>query len=183
MKFISTRGHNLNNEGLEVGFCDAILSGLAKDGGLYVPKTWPKISIDELKAMQGLSYNEIALKIITPFIGDEISQADLKRMIDEAYASFNHKAIAPLVQLDENNWVLELFHGPTLAFKDVAMQLMSSPWALARRSRPCQTSASVIAFLALHSLAALYQLVVVITPASGHCLQWQGMTLPSELLI
>ncbi len=122
MEYISTRAQ----QGTEsIGFCDAILSGLAKDGGLYVPQVWPQFSKNELKAMQGLSYNEIALKVISPFVGDEISQSDLTRMIDEAYASFNHKAIAPITQLDENNWVLELFHGPTLAFKDVAMQLIA----------------------------------------------------------
>ncbi len=118
--YISTRGN-----APALGFSDAMLAGLARDGGLYVPREWPRFSEDELRAMRGLSYTEIALKVLSPFIGDEIAPATLKRIVDESYASFRHPAVCPLVQTDANEFILELFHGPTLAFKDVAMQLLA----------------------------------------------------------
>ena len=120
MRYVSTRG-----EAPELGFSDALLTGLARDGGLYVPKEWPHFSRKEIRALRGKSYQEIALAVLTPFAGKDISEVDLKHMIDEAYATFKHPAIAPLVQSGPNSFILELFHGTTLAFKDVAMQLLA----------------------------------------------------------
>lgn len=120
MKYISTRG-----QAPALGFTDVLLAGLASDGGLYVPETWPQISRAELLDLRGRSYPEVAFAVIRLFTGAEIEDAHLRRMIDEAYATFAHKAVVPLKQLDANHWLMELFHGPTLAFKDVAMQLLS----------------------------------------------------------
>jgi len=120
MKYVSTRGL-----APELGFKDALLAGLARDGGLYVPAEWPELSQAEIKAMAGKPYSEIAKQVLAPFVEGEIPTDVFNAMIDEAYARFHHKAIAPLVQIDDNHWVMELFHGPTLAFKDVAMQLLA----------------------------------------------------------
>jgi threonine synthase len=130
LRYVSTRG-----EAPELGFEDVLLTGLARDGGLYVPAVWPELSSRDLTRLQGKTYEEIAFAVIHPFIGGAIPDADLKHMIAEAYGSFGHPAVAPLKQLDDNQWLLELFHGPTLAFKDVAMQLLARlmDWALARR--------------------------------------------------
>ncbi len=119
MKYISTRGG-----GSAIAFRDAMLAGLAPDGGLYVPESIPQFSTRDIAALAGLSYQELALKILAPFVGDSFTQAELKTMIDAAYGSFRHTAIAPLVQLERDHFVLELFHGPTLAFKDFALQLL-----------------------------------------------------------
>lgn len=120
MDYISTRG-----EAKSLGFCDALLAGLARDGGLYVPRKWPHMSKKEIRALRGKSYQEIAFEVLYRFTGGEI-EADLFRaMIDEAYATFRHPAVAPLVQTGPNSFILELFHGTTLAFKDVAMQLLA----------------------------------------------------------
>jgi threonine synthase len=120
MKYVSTRG-----EAPELGFSDALLTGLARDGGLYVPREWPQLSAADIRAMRGLAYPEAALRLLTPFIGGEIPEAALKRIVEEAYATFRHPAVCPLVQTGPSEFVLELFHGPTLAFKDVAMQLLT----------------------------------------------------------
>ena len=133
LRYVSTRG-----EAPELGFEDVLLTGLARDGGLYVPAIWPRITTRDLNLLRGKSYEEIAFAVMHPFIGNAIPDADLKHMIGEAYACFGHPAVAPLKQLDDNQWLLELFHGPTLAFKDIAMQLLARlmDWALAtRRSR------------------------------------------------
>ena len=121
--FISTRDENSNPE--KLNFEDVMLKGLAADGGLYVPDVWPTYSQDQWRSMVGKPYAEVALFVIAPFVGDCIPKAELKTMIDEAYASFSHKAVTPLTQLDTNQWLLELYHGPTIAFKDVAMQLIA----------------------------------------------------------
>ena len=130
MRYVSTRG-----EAPELGFEDVLLTGLARDGGLYVPASWPKLSPETLRALRGYPYEEVALAVIAPFVGDAIPQAQLSAMITGAYGKFGHPAVAPLKQLDDNRWLLELFHGPTLAFKDVAMQLLSRlmDWALEKR--------------------------------------------------
>lgn len=120
MKYVSTRG-----EAPKLGFKDALLAGLARDGGLYVPETWPTLSTEEISSMAGQPYAETAKKVLAPFVEGEIPTADFHKMVDEAYASFHHPAVAPLVQIDDNHWMMELFHGPTLAFKDVAMQLLA----------------------------------------------------------
>ncbi|MCV0379286.1 threonine synthase [Nitratireductor sp.] len=118
--YISTRG-----DAPALGFSDAMLAGLARDGGLYVPREWPHFSADDIRAMRGLSYSEIAFRVLSPFVGDEIAPATLRRIIEESYATFRHPAVCPLVQTGPNEFILELFHGPTLAFKDVAMQLLA----------------------------------------------------------
>ncbi len=120
MKYVSTRG-----QAPHLSFCDAVLTGLARDGGLYLPESWPKFDNQTIASFAGKPYNEIAFTIIKPFVDGEIDDKTLQSMINEAYATFHHEAVAPLIQLNEKNFVLELFHGPTLAFKDVAMQLLS----------------------------------------------------------
>ena len=120
MNYVSTRG-----EAPVLGFADVLLAGLASDGGLYVPETWPSFSAEQIRGFRGRPYADVALEILTPFVGSDISPAALKAMVDEAYATFRHPAVAPLVQIGDRHFVLELFHGPTLAFKDVAMQLLA----------------------------------------------------------
>ena len=119
MKYISTRG-----EAPVLGFEEAMLTGLATDGGLYVPETLPSFSQQQIADMAGMSYEDLAFTVMQPFVADAIPDADLRRLIDETYAEFRHSAIAPLTQLEGNLWVLELFHGPTLAFKDFALQFL-----------------------------------------------------------
>ncbi|MGD1888387.1 MAG: threonine synthase [Cohaesibacteraceae bacterium] len=106
-------------------FADALLAGLAPDGGLYVPESFPQFSQDEFRAFRGQPYADVAFAVIKPFVGGTIDDATLKTIIDGAYGTFRHQAVAPLVQLDEQHFVLELFHGRTLAFKDVAMQFLA----------------------------------------------------------
>jgi threonine synthase len=107
------------------GFEAALFAGLAADGGLYLPERWPRLERDELEALQGASYQEVAARVLAPFVGDDLSEDELDGLIAAAYGGFDHAAIAPLRQLGPNEWLLELFHGPTLAFKDVAMQLLA----------------------------------------------------------
>ncbi len=120
MEYVSTRG-----EAPSLGFSDALLTGLARDGGLYVPAAWPEFSKKEIRSLRGKSYQDIAFFVLSPFVDGAISDDDLKAMIAEAYATFRHPAVAPLVQTGANSFILELFHGSTLAFKDVAMQLLA----------------------------------------------------------
>jgi threonine synthase len=119
VKYVSTRGR-----APALGFSDVLLTGLACDGGLYVPEVWPQLTPAQIAGFAGRNYADVAFAIIEPFV-DDIAEADLRRMCDEAYATFRHPAVAPLAQLGPGEWALELFHGPTLAFKDVAMQLLS----------------------------------------------------------
>ena len=130
MRYISTRG-----QAPALGFEDTMLTGLARDGGLYVPETVPQMTADEIAALSGLSYEETAFRVMRPFVGDSFSDEEFRAIIDRAYAGFDHAARAPLVQLAPNHFLLELFHGPTLAFKDFAMQLIGQLFqaALARR--------------------------------------------------
>lgn len=120
MQYVSTRG-----EAPALGFSDAVLAGLARDGGLYLPSAWPHFSAAEIRAMRGLAYPDLAIRVLSPFLGGEIAAPVFERLVREAYASFRHEAVCPLVQTGPNSFVLELFHGPTLAFKDVAMQLLA----------------------------------------------------------
>lgn len=120
MQYVSTRG-----EAPALGFSDAVLAGLARDGGLYVPREWPQFSAAEIRAMRGLPYPDLAIRVLTPFLGGEIAAPVFERLVREAYATFRHQAVCPLVQTGPNTFILELFHGPTLAFKDVAMQLLA----------------------------------------------------------
>jgi len=120
MNFISTRGSAPRHR-----FRDALLAGLARDGGLYLPESWPQFSTAEITAMRGLSYPDLAVRVLSPFVEGEIDQATFAQIVQEAYSTFRHPAVCPLVQLGHDRYVLELFHGPTLAFKDVAMQLLA----------------------------------------------------------
>jgi threonine synthase len=117
---VSTRG-----EAPSLGFTDVMLAGLARDGGLYVPEVWPQLDRDTIVGFAGRPYAEVAAEIIGPFTGGDLADADLARMTREAYDTFRHPAVTPLTQIGPNDFVLELSHGPTLAFKDVAMQLIA----------------------------------------------------------
>jgi threonine synthase len=130
LRYVSTRG-----EAPELDFEDVLLTGLARDGGLYVPAQWPTFSQAELASLTGKPYADVAFAVIAKFTGEKVPLAELKAMIADAYLGFGHPAVTPLKQLDADQWLLELFHGPTLAFKDVAMQFLARvmDWALARR--------------------------------------------------
>jgi threonine synthase len=119
VRYVSTRG-----DAPSLNFVEVTLAGLARDGGLYVPETWPQLDRDTIAGFAGKPYAEVAVEVIRPFVGDAIAPADLARMVREAYDTFRHPAVAPLAQLGPGTFVLELFHGPTLAFKDLAMQLL-----------------------------------------------------------
>lgn len=119
MRYISTRG-----SASALDFEGATLAGLARDGGLYVPEAWPVLSRGEIAALAGKSYVETAVAVMRPFVAGSLSEADLRALCTAAYGRFSHQAVTPLVQLDHQHWLLELFHGPTLAFKDVALQLL-----------------------------------------------------------
>jgi threonine synthase len=116
LRYLSTRG-----AAPALAFDEAVLAGLASDGGLYLPESWPQL---DLKSLIGLDYPELARRVMTPFLGNRIAPTDFARIVAEAYAGFGHKAVAPLRQIDGRLWLMELFHGPTLAFKDVALQLL-----------------------------------------------------------
>src|SRR6476619_2359003 len=120
MRYVSTRG-----EAAPLDFVEVMLAGLARDGGLYVPESWPALDRETIAGFAGKPYAEVAVDVIRPFVGGSITDADLARMVREAYGGFRHPGTAPLVQLDSSLFVLELFHGPTLAFKDLAMQLVA----------------------------------------------------------
>jgi threonine synthase len=120
MRYVSTRG-----EAAPLEFADAMLAGLARDGGLYVPERWPTLDRQVIAAYAGRPYAEVAVEVIRPFVEGSMIETDLARIAQEAYGTFRHPAVTPLVQLGPNLFVLELFHGPTLAFKDLAMQLVA----------------------------------------------------------
>ena len=119
MKYVSTRG-----AAQPLDFEEVMLAGLARDGGLYVPEDWPTFNEDEISAMAGLPYAEVAFRVMLPFIGGTVPEDELKALINDAYNGFSHNAVAPLVQADSNLFIAELFHGPTLSFKDFAMQIL-----------------------------------------------------------
>jgi threonine synthase len=120
MRYVSTRG-----QAVAVGFTDAVLGGLAPDGGLYVPQAWPTFTRETIAGFAGKPYAEVAAAVLGAFAGDEIDAADLRAMCDEAYSTFSHKAVVPMVQIGPQTFIAELFHGPSLAFKDVAMQILA----------------------------------------------------------
>jgi threonine synthase len=120
VRYVSTRG-----EAPPLGFMDVTLAGLARDGGLYVPESWPRLSAEAIAGFAGKPYPEVAVEVIWPFVGDTISEAELSRLAREAYGTFRHPAVVPIAQFGAGTFLLELFHGPTLAFKDVAMQLLA----------------------------------------------------------
>lgn len=130
MKYVSTRG-----QAPELTFEQAMLTGLARDGGLYVPETFPTLTADEIAGFAGQPYEDVAFAVMKPFIGDTFSDDEFKAIIKRAYAGFAHDAKCPVKQLSENHFLLELFHGPTLAFKDVAMQLIGQMFDAALKRR------------------------------------------------
>jgi len=132
MEYISTRG-----QAPSLTFEDVVLTGLASDGGLYLPETMPIFSKEEIAAMAGLSYQDLAFKVMVPFVSGEVPDADLKKIIDKSYSTFRHSAIAPLIQTGHNEFILELFQGPTLAFKDFALQFLGNllDYILAKRNQ------------------------------------------------
>jgi threonine synthase len=119
VRYLSTRG-----EAPVLGFEDVLLTGLARDGGLYVPVEWPRLTPEDLDPMAGLAYAEAAGRIMLPFVNGEVPEPEFLALVRAAYATFAHDAVCPLVQIGPNDWVLELFYGPTLAFKDIAMQVL-----------------------------------------------------------
>ncbi|MEJ6709844.1 MAG: threonine synthase [Amylibacter sp.] len=126
MKYISTRG-----QAPELTFEEAMLTGLARDGGLYVPAEWPELSTEHISGFAGKSYADVAFEVMKPFVGDTFTDSEFREIIAKAYACFEHDAVCPVKQLDHNHYLLELFHGPTLAFKDVAMQLIGQMFEVA----------------------------------------------------
>jgi threonine synthase len=132
MRYISTRG-----QAPVLNFEEVLLAGLASDGGLYVPENLPRFTQEEIASWAGLPYHELAFKVMRPFVAGSIPDADFKSILADTYAVFAHGAVAPLRQLDGNEWVLELFHGPTLAFKDFALQLLGRllDYVLAKRKQ------------------------------------------------
>ncbi len=129
MKYLSTRDNTLN-----YSFFDTLFQGLSKDGGLFLPHQWPLI---DLKNLKDKTYEEIALSIIFPYVAGEISEIDLKKIIDDSYNQFSHSKIAPLIKIDQNKYILELFYGPTFAFKDYALQFLGNlfKYALPKASK------------------------------------------------
>ncbi|WP_417428114.1 threonine synthase [Kiloniella sp.] len=119
MKYISTRG-----QAEALNFDDVLLAGLARDGGLYLPESWPQFSAEEIRDMAGQPYTEIVFRVVKPFVAGVIPDQDLKTIVEDSYADFRHSAVAPLKQINGRIWVMELFHGPTLAFKDFALQML-----------------------------------------------------------
>ncbi len=130
MKYVSTRG-----QAPELTFEDAMLTGLARDGGLYVPEIWPELSVEVIADFAGLAYEEVAFRVMKPFIGDTFGDDEFREILKRAYAGFNHEARCPIVQIGENDFLLELHHGPTLAFKDVAMQLIGQMFEVSLKRR------------------------------------------------
>ncbi len=131
MKYVSTRG-----AAPTLDFEEVLLAGLARDGGLYVPESWPRLAPEAIRDLAGLDYAELALRIARPFIGASIPDDDLKAIFTAAYAEFDHPAVAPLTQLEPALWLQELFHGPTFAFKDYALQVVGHlfDFVLSRRA-------------------------------------------------
>jgi len=138
LKYVSTRG-----QAPSLDFEQVLMAGLARDGGLYMPESWPVLSPDEIAGLAGKSYVEAAVTVIQPFVAGSIEPAELREIVTSAYSRFAHPAVAPLVQLDANLWLLELFHGPTLAFKDLAMQLLGL--LMDRSLRRAGTRATIVA--------------------------------------
>ncbi len=119
MKYVSTRG-----TAPELEFEDVLLAGLARDGGLYVPKSWPVFTAEQIRAFAGQPYCDVAFEVMAPFVGNSIPEDEFRALLKEAYGGFSHRAVAPLVQAESNLFIAELYHGPTLAFKDFAMQIL-----------------------------------------------------------
>jgi threonine synthase len=181
-RYISTRG-----EAPELGFEDVVLAGLARDGGLYLPADWPRFEHDEIASFAGRPFHEIAAAVIAPFAIGAFTRDELTALARDAYSGFGHTAVTPLAQLTPNRFVLELFHGPTLAFKDVAMQFLSRLMdriLAARNARAtivCATSgdtggAAVEAFRGAHNV----DIVVLFPEGRVSDVQRRMMTTPDE---
>jgi threonine synthase len=138
VRYISTRG-----EAPPLGFVDVTLAGLARDGGLYMPESWPRLDRETIAGFAGKPYAEVAVEVLRGFVGGAVADADLARMAREAYATFRHPAVTPLRQIGANTFILELFHGPTLAFKDLAMQFLARLMDHALASRGERTTIAV----------------------------------------
>ncbi|QJQ31557.1 threonine synthase [Sphingomonas lacunae] len=119
MLYQSTRG-----AAAPLDFRSVTMAGLAPDGGLYLPQSWPEFTADQIAALAGCDYAETAARVLAPFVGDSLSMEELRALTRTAYGRFSHEAVVPMVQLDGRHWLMELFHGPTLAFKDIALQLL-----------------------------------------------------------
>ncbi|MCL7463675.1 threonine synthase [Phaeovulum sp. NW3] len=182
MRYISTRG-----QAPVLSFGEAMLTGLARDGGLYVPETIPVMTPADIAALAGLPYEEVALRVMKPFVGDTFTEAELKGAIDRAYAGFGHVARAPLVQLAPGHFLLELFHGPTLAFKDFAMQVIGQLFQIAlakegRRITIVGATSGDTGSAAIEAFRGLDNVDVVILFPHGRVsdVQRRQMTTPSE---
>ena len=182
MKYISTRG-----KAPVLNFEEAMLTGLARDGGLYVPQSIPNFSPDDISSMSDKSYEEIAFKVISPFVGDCFSDGELIKIINKAYIKFGHIERAPLVELENNHFLLELFHGPTLAFKDFAMQLIGQFFQVALERKKSRVtivgatsgdtgSAAIEAFRGLDAV----DLFILYPDGRVSDVQRRQMTTPSE---
>ncbi len=130
MRYVSTRG-----AAPALGFEEVLLAGPAPDGGLYVPETWPRFSHAEIEALRGLSYGEMAARVMAPFVEGALAKDEFAALVRDAYAGFGNGQVAPLVELEPNLYLLELFHGPTLAFKDYALQLVGRLFDVVLRRR------------------------------------------------
>ncbi len=119
IRYLSTRG-----QAPALNFEEVLLAGLAGDGGLYLPESLPNFSVSEIRSMREMSYSQLATTVIAPYVEGSIDRSVLSDLVEKSYKDFRHKAVAPLVQIDKDQWILELFHGPTLAFKDFALQLL-----------------------------------------------------------
>ena len=152
MRYISTRGQDPPQ-----GFEEVLLAGLAPGGGLYLPEQWPQIDADEIASFANATYADVAFRVLSKFAGDEIPSAALKQDIDAAYATFDLETVAPLVEIDPGIHLLELFHGPTLAFKDIAMQVLGRLFAraLTRRGRKATVLAATSGDTGSAAIAAL----------------------------
>jgi threonine synthase len=182
LNYISTRG-----AAPELGFEDVLLAGLARDGGLYAPKFWPAFTREQIASFASLSFADLAVEVIYPFVGDEIDKSDLRRMSHESYAGFGHADVTPLVRMTPSLSVLELFHGPTLAFKDVAMQLLARLMdhvlgARGRRATIVGATSGDTGGAAIEAFRASSRVDVVILYPDGRVsdVQRRMMTTPTE---
>jgi len=182
MKYVSTRG-----EAPVLGFGEAMLTGLARDGGLYVPETVPVMSAERIAALAGMSYEEAACEVMRPFVGDAFTDAEFRGAVGRAYAGFGHAARAPLAQIGPNHFLLELFHGPTLAFKDFAMQLIGQLFQIAlkrtgRRITIVGATSGDTGSAAIEAFRGLPNVDVVILFPHGRVseVQRRQMTTPAE---